>query len=81
MELKEYDNVMLVVAAKRRQASEMLKEANALEGLANQRAGVYHTDRDPGFPCWKIRGVSMPYCGSPREALETATRLKDRNES
>ena len=76
MELEEYDRLMGLAGTKRELARRLVMHATEMELRANKMAGVYHTSRDPGFPCWRVRGVEMPYCGTPREALAVANRLK-----
>jgi hypothetical protein len=81
MGVEEFDRLMFLAAGKRDQARHLVMEATEMELRANAAAGVYHTNRDPGFPCWRVRGVEMPYCGTPREALVTANRIRSQREA
>jgi hypothetical protein len=76
MTLEDFDGQMALAADKIRYGNGVVQEGVQLEYATIRRAGIEHTDREPGFPCWKVKGVEMRYCGSPREALEEAGRIR-----
>jgi hypothetical protein len=67
---------MTMVFEKRKHATISIREANLFHDSTLNQAGIEHTDREPGFPCWKVEGVEMNYCGTPREALVEANRIR-----
>lgn len=73
--LEQYDKKMAFAQEVRNYANGVLDRADALERECEREFGLEHADRDPGFPCWKVKGVEMPYCGTRREALQEAVRL------
>lgn len=51
------------------EASKLMTSADALQRNIEKEAGISFVEREPGFACWQIVGLSG-YFGSPREALE-----------
>lgn len=50
-----------------------VRKAN-LESWLHREAGIAYVDREPGFPCWHIDGLSG-YFNTPREAVEALEKL------
>lgn len=67
--LVQFDLQMLEVKNMIKQANKLLTEARHLEDYVLCDAGIESIDREPGFPCWQIKGVSG-WFASPRDAIK-----------
>lgn len=69
MSVAIYTAAMQCVHENRAAARKLEKAAEALEDEILNCLGITCANREPGFPCWEIEGVSK-YFNSPLEALE-----------
>lgn len=71
--LAEWDNHMKMVGLLEAESRTTAREALTLELATIDAAGIKHTPRQPGFPCWSHD--SLPgYYSTPRQVLEALER-------
>lgn len=74
--LEEYDKEVRRAHGLRTYANQLRRKADRVEADALRRAGVEYVDREPGFPCWTVKGGTGRYYNTEREAVEAAAKAK-----
>jgi hypothetical protein len=67
---KDFTICMGLLTTMRSDAAKTLERADRLENSLLLAAGITHTNREPGFPCWSIASRPGQYFNTPEEAIQ-----------
>lgn len=68
-DLVYYDIMEQQICTLQRLGRQLLADADMLENAMLKNLGIECVNREPGFPCWIMKGKTG-YFNTPREAME-----------
>jgi len=79
MTLEEYDRRQKYICDLQTTIINMQREEQRAEYSLYKEADLVCYDREPGFPCWAVKGElpNIGYYNTPRDALESFLRKKE----